>query len=247
MATSRTCRATRAGTRSRTVPHPWEREVEAGEPEVGEPAERPPSIVNLADAPSEHEGRVRYLAEGAGSDLTGLNWVSLDAGEVGAPPHCHSAEEEIFVVLAGEGIVTAGDEQWTASAGAIAIAPPVSGVTRPSGEGPPVDAEGALRMILLGPGGTTALDLWSRGDRFRFAIPALDLLRQKGACLFGGEIEIRKDHCNMDRCVRARQRQPQRHNMAVMDDRCHQSAQHGRGDVIRMSLCFNGQLQYFFA
>jgi uncharacterized cupin superfamily protein len=84
-------------------PHPWEREVEAGEPEVGEPTERPPSIVNLEDAPSEHKGRARSLAEGAGSELTGLNWAALEAGEEGAPPHCHSAEEEIFVVLEGEG------------------------------------------------------------------------------------------------------------------------------------------------
>ena len=30
-------------------------------------------------------------------------------------------------------------------------------------------------MILLGPGGTTALDLWIDGDRFRFAVPAIDL------------------------------------------------------------------------
>jgi hypothetical protein len=33
----------------------------------------------------------------------------------------------------------------------------------------------ALRMILLGPGGTTALDLWIDGDRYRFAVPAIDL------------------------------------------------------------------------
>jgi hypothetical protein len=48
--------------------------------------------------------------------------------------------------------------------GALAIAPPH-----------------ALRMILLGPGGTTALDLWVNGDRFRFAIPAIDLLRRGDA------------------------------------------------------------------
>jgi hypothetical protein len=36
----------------------------------------------------------------------------------------------------------------------------------------------ALRMILLGPGGTTALDLWICGDRFRFAVPAIDLERR---------------------------------------------------------------------
>lgn len=45
--------------------------------------------------------------------------------------------------------------------GAVAIAPPSS-----------------LRMILLGPGGTTALDLWLRGDHFRFAVPAIDLKRR---------------------------------------------------------------------
>jgi len=36
----------------------------------------------------------------------------------------------------------------------------------------------ALRMILLGPGGTTALDLWLCRDAFRFAVPAIDLLRR---------------------------------------------------------------------
>jgi len=48
--------------------------------------------------------------------------------------------------------------------GAIAVAPP-----------------NALRMILLGPGGTTALDLWVCGDQFRFEIPALDLVRRGDA------------------------------------------------------------------
>jgi hypothetical protein len=33
-------------------------------------------------------------------------------------------------------------------------------------------------MILLGPGGTTALDLWMSGGRFRFAVPALDLVKR---------------------------------------------------------------------
>jgi hypothetical protein len=48
--------------------------------------------------------------------------------------------------------------------GAVAIAPPRT-----------------LRMILLGPGGTTALDLWAKDDRFRFAIPALDVLKRGNA------------------------------------------------------------------
>jgi hypothetical protein len=35
-----------------------------------------------------------------------------------------------------------------------------------------------LRMIMLGPGGTTALDLWICGERFRYRVPALDLERR---------------------------------------------------------------------
>ena len=34
---------------------------------------------------------------------TGLNWIQLAPGRRGPPPHCHSAEEELFFVLAGEG------------------------------------------------------------------------------------------------------------------------------------------------
>jgi len=50
-----------------------------------------------------------------------LVYLEVDPGHR-IPLHTHSSEE-IFVVLAGEGIVTAGEEQWTASAGAIAVAP----------------------------------------------------------------------------------------------------------------------------
>jgi hypothetical protein len=36
----------------------------------------------------------------------------------------------------------------------------------------------ALRMILLGPGGTTALDLWIDRERYRFAVPVIDLKKR---------------------------------------------------------------------
>lgn len=43
-------------------------------------------------------------------------------------------------------------------------------------------AAGDLRMILLGPGGATAIDLWMHGDAYRFVVPALDrTLRGNGA------------------------------------------------------------------
>jgi uncharacterized cupin superfamily protein len=90
-------------------PHAWEREAAAGDL-TGEPAPRPANIVNLEAAESEYDGAARYLGSSGGAIRTGLNWVRLPAGERGAPPHCHSAEEEIFVVLDGEGIL----ELWPA-------------------------------------------------------------------------------------------------------------------------------------
>ncbi len=80
--------------------HPWAQEAEVGEPKVGEPAERPPNIVNVRDLPQE---RWIDLADAAGSVASGLNVVSIAPGKIPVPAHCHSAEEEIFVVLEGDG------------------------------------------------------------------------------------------------------------------------------------------------
>ena len=79
---------------------PWEREAVAGEPEVGEPAERPPNIVNLEALEPDEEGD-RVLAGEAGSERSGLHHRTLAPGVAAVPAHCHSAEEEIFVMLEG--------------------------------------------------------------------------------------------------------------------------------------------------
>jgi uncharacterized cupin superfamily protein len=83
--------------------HPWQREAAAGEPQVGEPAERPPNIVNLDTLEPDDEGD-RVLAHEAGATQAGLHHRTLQAGKASVPAHCHSAEEEIFVIL--EGTVT---------------------------------------------------------------------------------------------------------------------------------------------
>jgi uncharacterized cupin superfamily protein len=86
---------------------PWDVEAEAGPLAFAETAERPPNIVHLDDVDAEErDGRMwKGLAAAAGSRLTGLNWSSLSPGRLGAPPHCHSADEEAFVVLEGEGLL----------------------------------------------------------------------------------------------------------------------------------------------
>ena len=89
--------------------HPWAREAAAGPPEVGEPAPRPANIVNADDVePFERDQetigrRLRDLGEAAGSQRTGLRLSDVFPGKLNAPPHCHSAEEELFVVLEGDG------------------------------------------------------------------------------------------------------------------------------------------------
>ena len=110
--------------------HPFLREAEAGEPEVGELMERPPSIVNLEDVPGEEYDRPGYaglerdLARAAGSEATGLRHVVVEPGCLSSPPHCHSAEEEIFVVLDGEGTLLLGGDEHPVHAGSVVARPP---------------------------------------------------------------------------------------------------------------------------
>ena len=87
-------------TEAGTGQHPYDRDQKLEWPD---PSARPSSIVNVDAIEARFNGRSRALGAAAGATLTGLNLVSLPAGEEGAPPHCHTAEEELFVVLAGEG------------------------------------------------------------------------------------------------------------------------------------------------
>ena len=74
-----------------------------------EPTPRPDSIVDLDSVEGAFGGSVKHLGRAAGATQSGLNWVSLPPGEEGAPPHCHSAEEELFVILDGDGTL----ELWS--------------------------------------------------------------------------------------------------------------------------------------
>ena len=83
---------------------PWD--IEAGvEPlAVGDPAPRPENILNIDEVELERwgdKGSTAPLATRERSDLAGFHWERLNPGQIGAVPHCHSAEEEIFVILEG--------------------------------------------------------------------------------------------------------------------------------------------------
>lgn len=89
--------------------HPWQREAAVGAPTRDELSERPKRIVNLVDVPASERNGVtvahsaRHLGDVAGSERTGLAHYVVPAGKLMNPPHVHSAEEEIFVVLGGSG------------------------------------------------------------------------------------------------------------------------------------------------
>ena len=119
--------------------HPWTREAAAGPPSVEETSERPSTIVNVADLdPVERDGatvgrRVRYPARkrARGERVSAITrcWRASSM----LPPHCHSAEEEIFVVLDGTGDAAAlGGEAASKSMpvrrGSIVVRPAGTGV-----------------------------------------------------------------------------------------------------------------------
>ena len=82
---------------------PWALEAAQGELELPAPSPRRANIVNLDDV--EADSGWRNLGRAAGSVRTGLKHVTVPAGQLHCPPHCHAAEEEIFVVLAGDGVL----------------------------------------------------------------------------------------------------------------------------------------------
>ena len=84
---------------------PWDREAEAPPLAYGEPAARPPNILNVDEVELERWGGATTapLATRERSDQAGFHWERLDPGARGSVPHCHSEEEEIFVILEGEG------------------------------------------------------------------------------------------------------------------------------------------------
>ena len=88
-------------------------------------------------------------------------------GKASAPAHCHSLEEEIFVVLDGEGTLRLDDEQTPVRAGHV--------VSRPAGTG-------VAHAFIAGERGLTYLAYGTRehGDMCFYPRLGQDLLRGLG-------------------------------------------------------------------
>jgi len=133
------------------TPHPFAQEAAAGPIELGEPSARPSSIVNLSavDAVKMDRGdtglTMQDVGTAAGSRRTGLRRFVLEPGRCTVPPHCHSREEELYVVLDGAGEYLLQDPpvrgDWSplsypVTAGDVVAAPASTGLAHTFRAGP---------------------------------------------------------------------------------------------------------------
>jgi uncharacterized cupin superfamily protein len=118
------------------LPTQYVREAEIGPPELpAEPGPRPATIVNVAEVEAKPVDRKRIsrtrrnLGVACGSITTGLQHVEVAPGKESGPLHCHSLEEEIFVMLDGDGVLVLDDEEETpVRPGSVVSRPPGTGV-----------------------------------------------------------------------------------------------------------------------
>jgi uncharacterized cupin superfamily protein len=118
-----------------TLEHPFALEAAQGPPEVKESSSlRPANLVRLKDVKAagtskKTVGRIRRdLGTAGGSRGSGLQHVAIAPGKISCPPHCHSAEEELFVILEGEGEVLLGDEKYPLRRGHVVARPAGTGI-----------------------------------------------------------------------------------------------------------------------
>jgi uncharacterized cupin superfamily protein len=134
------------------IDNPWEIEAEVGDLEFAAPGPRPDNVVNTDDLELDEDGD-KELAGSIGSQQSGLNWCRREAGTTSSPSHCHSAEEEVFVILEGDGTLELTPAPMAAERGAKAEEHTIRAghiVARPKG------TRMAHRLI-AGPGGLTYL------------------------------------------------------------------------------------------
>ena len=149
--------------------HQWDLEGALSDPDLPPPGPRPSRIVNAEEVEPEQWGRgdvsveTRDLGVSAGSNRTGINYNRVASGKLSAPPHCHSVEEELFVILEGEGVCILGDEEYPVRQGHVVARPASSRVPHAFRGG-----EVGLAMLAYGTRDPNDICYYPRSDKIYF-------------------------------------------------------------------------------
>jgi uncharacterized cupin superfamily protein len=153
-----------------TLDFPFKLEAAQGPPEVSESSSlRPANLVRLKDVKAagtskKTVGRIRRdLGHAVGSHSSGLQQVAVSPGRISCPPHCHSAEEELFVVLEGEGTLQLGEEEIAVERGHVIARPPGTGIAHAFRA-----SESGLTFLAYGTRRTTDLCYYPRSQKISF-------------------------------------------------------------------------------
>lgn len=122
---------------------PWDIEATVEPLAYGQPAPPPPNILNVDEVELQtvRHQTFAYFTPDETTRLAGFGWERITAGHRGSVPHCHSAEEEVFVILGGTATLelwsSGGDvEETPLRAGHIVARPPGSRVAHSFRAGP---------------------------------------------------------------------------------------------------------------
>ena len=117
-------------------PIQFEREAEHGPPELpAQPGERRATVANIDEVEPVVVARERVhrtrrnLGRAIGSTRSGLQHVTVEPGRQSAPLHCHSIEEEIFVILDGQGVLILDRDETEIGPGHVVVRPAGTGVS----------------------------------------------------------------------------------------------------------------------
>jgi len=162
--------------------HPFAREAALDPVDVSEVSARPANVVALGDVGEKVVRRgatdlvVRDLGRSAGSGTTGMRWVRMAPGGESWPPHCHTAEEEMFVVLGGEGALRLGDDEHLVRRGHVVARPAGTGVAHSW-----VAGDAGLELLAYGQRDTRDVAWYPRSQKIslrgvgvRFRVQSLD-------------------------------------------------------------------------
>jgi uncharacterized cupin superfamily protein len=159
---------------------PWDVEATVPPLELGEPKPRPGNIMNVDEIEPGRAGNQTWAGFGP-TERAGLAWEQLAAGRMGSIPHCHSAEEEIFVILEGSATLHLWPSPLKAERGAVREQHelrPGHVVARPPGTG-------ISHHFIAGDGGCTMLVYGTREPNDMVFYPRSNKISWRGLGVIG--------------------------------------------------------------